>query len=458
MDIKDKLALLDKQRAVPRRSPPPARTNRRDKVLDAWEKIDREESLTVKEKLERLINLTGPRPARNAPGFERPEPETPLPAPEPFQVLENSYDLHVRYGRTLLSQGLEIGGEVLNLLGRSEDFDGLDLSTALFIDLETTGLSGGTGTVPFLVGMGFYHEGRFRVVQYFLHDIGAEEEMIEDLDRFFEESGFRSVVSYNGRAFDLPLLETRFVLKRRPFRLSDLPHLDFLFPARLLWKHKHENCRLCHLAREVVQTGRSEDIPSAEIPLRYFEYLRNRDFSLIEPILYHNQEDILSLLALVVSGALLVQKSAAEEWTEEIDGMDLYGVGRMYERVKRSQESLQAFQRAVGGRLSSDVAVRARLKLSQHLKKQGKYEEAVLLWQELVLGCQATSSRELSVYRELAVHYEHHEKNLEEAMRFAEEGLALSRRLSPRLYEDFTRRLKRLRAKAKSAGRREKGR
>ncbi|OGD29574.1 MAG: hypothetical protein A2Y56_11875 [Candidatus Aminicenantes bacterium RBG_13_63_10] len=341
---------------------------------------------------------------------------------------------------------------MLNLLGRSEDFDELDLSSALFIDLETTGLAGGTGTVPFLVGLGFYDEGCFRVVQYFLHDIGAEEEMIEDLGRFFKEKGFRSIVSYNGRAFDLPLLETRFVLKRRPFVLSDLPHLDFLFPARVLWKHKHENCRLCHLAREVVQTGRSEDIPSAEIPLRYFEYLRNRDFCLIEPILYHNQEDILSLLSLVVSGAMLVLKSTGEEWPEEVDGMDLYGVGRMYERVKQSGQSVRVFQRAVGGRLSSDVALQARLKLSHLFKKQGQYREAVTIWQELVSHNQVSSSKELSVFKELAVHYEHHEKNFDEAMRFAEEGMALSRGLSSSLHEDFSRRLKRLRIKARKAG------
>ncbi|MBM3298318.1 MAG: hypothetical protein FJY83_12085, partial [Candidatus Aminicenantes bacterium] len=269
--------------------------------------------------------------------------------------------------------------------------------------------------------------------------------------RFFQEKGFRSVVSYNGRAFDLPLLETRFVLNRRPLRIAELPHLDFLFPARILWKHKHDSCRLCHLAREVVQTGRSEDIPSAEIPLRYFEYLRSRDFSLIEPILYHNQEDILSLLALVVSGAVLVQRSAAEEWTEEADGMDLYGVGRILERVKRSRESVRVFQRAVGGRLTSDIAVKTRIKLSQHFKKEGRHGEAVAIWRELVSGNRAAGSRELHIYRELAVHYEHQEKNPEEAIRFAEEGLALSRGLSSGLHEDFSRRLKRLRSKAREA-------
>ena len=122
--------------------------------------------------------------------------------------------------------------------------------------------------------------------------------MLEELSAFFRDGKFRSIVTYNGKAFDVPLLETRFILKRQKYVLNEWPHLDFLFSARSLWKHKYDSCRLFHLAREVVAADRSEDIPGAEIPQRYFDYLRTGDFGLIEPILYHNQEDILSLLGL----------------------------------------------------------------------------------------------------------------------------------------------------------------
>jgi len=437
MDIKDKLELLRKQRQVRGRS-----QTRPGKILQTWEQIDREQdNLTTKEKLQRLIKLT-----EKKPGVRPRRPEAgPLAAapPAPFQVFENAYGLQVRYGRTVLGHGLEVKGDMLSFLGRSPEFESLDLSSALIIDLETTGLAGGTGTVPFLVGMGFYREGVFRVVQYFLHDLGGEEALVEDLGRFFKDMKFRSLVTYNGRAFDLPILETRFVLARRPFPLAGLPHLDFLFTARGLWKHKYESCRLFHLAREVVQADRSEDIPSAEIPMRYFQYIRSGDFSLIEPILYHNQEDILSLLGLVITGATLSAEGRGEEFRHDMaDAMDLYGLGNMYARAGQREISARLYQRALEGRLTKDVALRAKKKLSTHYKKEGKWEEAVAIWQEM------TSQNQLSSFRELAIHYEHREKNYEQAMRVVEKGLALSLELDSGLHQDFSRRLKRLKAKA----------
>jgi uncharacterized protein YprB with RNaseH-like and TPR domain len=436
MDIKDKLELLKKQRQVRSRN-----QTRSGKILETWERIDRNhDNLTTKEKLQRLIKLTEKKPGPRSP---RHQPEIPPAAAEPFQVFENSYGLQVRYGRTVLGSGLEVKGEVLSFLGRSAEFEPLDLASALIIDLETTGLAGGTGTVPFLVGMGFYRDGLFRVVQYFLHDLAEEGAMIKELDHFFQEMDFRSIITYNGRAFDLPILETRFILHRQRLSLAGLPHLDFLFAARGLWKHKHENCRLFHLAREVVRADRSEDIPSAEIPLRYFEYIRSGDFSLIEPILYHNQEDILSLLGLIITGATLSAEGRQEEFISEMaDAMDLYGLGNMLARAGQREQSARLFQRALEGRLTEEVALRAKKKLSYHYKKEGKWEEAVAIWQEM------TSQNQISSYRELAIHYEHREKNYEEAIRIVEEGLVLSRGLNSGLRQDFCRRLKRLKAKA----------
>ncbi len=440
MDIKDKLELLKKQRQVRSRN-----QTRSGKILETWERIDRDQdNLTTKEKLQRLIKLTEKKPGPHSP---RPAPEIPPAPAESFQVFENSYGLQVRYGRTVLGRGLEIKGEVLSFLGRSADFEPLDLASALIIDLETTGLAGGTGTVPFLVGMGFYRDGLFRVVQYFLHDLAEEGAMMKELDRFFQEMDFRSIITYNGRAFDLPILETRFILHRQRLRLAGLPHLDFLFAARGLWKHKHGNCRLFHLAREVVQADRSEDIPSAEIPLRYFEYIRSGDFSLIEPILYHNQEDILSLLGLVITGATLSAEGRQDEFISEMaDAMDLYGLGNMLARAGQREQSARLFQRALEGRLTEEVALRAKKMLSYHYKKEGKWEEAVAIWQDM------TSQNQISSYRELAIHYEHREKNYEEAIRIVEEGLALSRELDSGPHQDFSRRLKRLKAKAKQRG------
>jgi tetratricopeptide (TPR) repeat protein len=231
-------------------------------------------------------------------------------------------------------------------------------------------------------------------------------------------------------------------MHRIPFVLSELPHLDFLFPARSLWGHKHENCRLFHLAREVVQADRSEDIPSAEIPMRYFQYLQTGNYDLIEPILYHNQEDILSLLGLVISGALIV----SENEDSLADGMDYFGAGKIMEKIGETEKSLKFFERALEGSLTDKISVQTKKRLSYHFKKNKEWEKAVTLWQEMA-STETVTRDHLFSFRELAMYFEHKEKKYDEAKKIAEEGYVLS--LSTSLYfeKDFSRRLERLRKK-----------
>ncbi len=439
MDFDDEIKLIRKQRT----SRPRGRT-----VEDAWRKIDGEGERSTKDKLQSLITLTVKKDRGRTAGTEKPgSPAAPARTSQPLRIFENPYPLHVRYGRISLAAGLDLDRNLMAKLIRASSRDDepgeVDLQRALFIDLETTGLAGGTGTLPFLVGMGFYKDDRFHVVQHFLEDPAEEGIFIAGLRRFFGEMDFQSLVTYNGKLFDIPLLETRFVLNRTPFPLTDLPHLDFLFSARTLWKHKHESCRLFHLAREVVQADRLEDIPSAEIPVRYFEYLRTRDFSLIEPILYHNQEDILSLLGVVISGLHQIaegERTAAAGAPS--DAMDLYGTGKFFERVGDAETSVRYYERALQGRLSRDTAAAARRSLSAHFKKAKKYDRAVALWQEM------TRANQLVSFRELAIHYEHREKNLQRALNVAQEGMVLALDEAAELFlKDFEHRIERLKAK-----------
>jgi hypothetical protein len=431
MPIKDELKLLKKERDARDRS----RT-----VRDTWQKIDRDgENLTTKEKLERLVSLT--RQKRGPAVKSVPAPIEPGHR-EPVQLFENPYTLGARYGQVMISLGLEIPGKALAKLSHDVAFEGLSLDSALFLDLETTGLAGGTGTLPFLVGMGYYRDGRFNVAQYFLSEMGDEGRMVRELGQFFREMDFKSVVTYNGKAFDMPLLETRFALQRERFPLAGLPHLDFLFSARHLWKHRYESCRLSHLAREIVRADRDEDIPGAEIPIRYFQYIRSGDFSLIEPILYHNQEDILSLLGVVIEGALLFDRGRRPS-QDKADAMDLVGIGRLYESVGDLERSVELFEKALGGDLSGEVSVQVRTKLSRHFKKNRAWDKAVPLWQGAAGGDAFSSCRELAMY------YEHREKNYEEAIRAAEEGLALAMGVSPQYEQDFRKRLERLKHKVR---------
>ena len=435
MDIDDRLRRLRKEREG---------RSRAQKIHDTWQNINRSEELSVKQNLERLIQLSGNRKP-DAP--RRPAGEE-ISAPGPkdsILYLENAYLLSARYGKIPIALGPDIPGEILSCLGRDAAFKDTSLSSAVFLDLETTGLAGGTGTVPFLVGLGFYVDGRFKVAQYFLGDLAEEGRMVREMGRFFRDMNFGSVITYNGKAFDIPLLETRFALNREPFPLDELPHLDFVFSARNLWKHKYESCRLFHLAREIVEAERSEDIPSAEIPLRYFQYLRTRDFSLVEPILYHNQEDILSLLGVVIAGAVLLDRNRQSAGETGTDAMDLYGVGRLLEGAGDYEKSVSLFEKALEGNVSREVSLTIRKKLSSHFKKSRDWSKAVSLWQGM------GQTNEVFSYRELAMYYEHKEKNYGEAIRAAEEGLALSMEVSSPFEKDFVKRLERLRQKAKKA-------
>jgi len=378
-ELKDKLQQLKRERQARSKS---------QAIQDAMSELGKDEGLSTRDKLEQLIRL---RPDR--------KPQTPkvklvyTQHREPLQFTENPHALDARYGSITIGDGLKISSPVLACLSRQPKFEDLDLSTALFFDLETTGLSGGTGTIPFNIGLGYYRDDKFWVGQYFLSEPASESQMIEDFSRFLEDMDFKSIVTFNGKAFDVPLLETRFILHRMPFKLDGLPHLDFLFPARSLWKHKYENCRLAYLARKVLATGRDEDIPSSEVPWRYFQYLQTGNYELIEPVLYHNAEDILSLLGLVILGASI--------FSEDPNGC------------------------------SADAM------------------DFVALWTEMTESEDASGDLLYSL-RELSMYYEHRAKKFDEAYKFAEEGFVLAMGFSEYYERDFTHRRERLKKKMKA--------
>ena len=432
MPLEDKLKQLRREREA---------RSRAQSVETTWEKIDESSGLTVKQKLERLIALTDKGRGQAVRTEERPAAKKHR---EPVQVFENSYALGSRYGQIPISMGLQVPGPILSFLSREGEFAELDLSSAVFLDLETTGLAGGTGTVPFLVGLAYYRDEQFKVTQFFLNEMAEEDRLIRELAQFIQDMGFKSIITYNGKAFDMPLVETRFALHRMPCPLRGLPHLDFLFSARSLWKHKYDSCRLFHLAQQIVQAERSEDIPGAEIPLRYFQYIRSGDFSLIDPILYHNQEDLLSLLGVVVAGAVLVERNREAAEKGEGDPMDLYGVAKLFERAGDTARSAALLEQALaGGRgLSAEVSLVARKKLSHHFKKNKDWDKALPFWQEMAAG------DEVDCFRELAMYFEHTAKDYGEAIRVATEGWALSKGKSPMAEKDFEKRIARLKTKA----------
>jgi uncharacterized protein YprB with RNaseH-like and TPR domain len=410
-----------------------------DQVKEIWKNIESQKNLTTREKLEKLLEISRQKKEEKKPDHRVPAEELRSRRPDtPFLVVENNYHLEARYGQIPISLGLNIPGRILSVLSRDPAFENLSLPGALLLDLETTGLAGGTGTVPFLIGVGYFEEDSFKVQQFFLQDLAAEAMMLKEFQALCAEKKFHSVITYNGKGFDVPLLETRFALNRLRFPLAELPHLDFLFSARHLWKHKYESCRLYHLALEHLGASRSEDIPSEEIPWRYFQFLRTGDFSLVEPIIYHNQEDILSLYGVVVAGAVMVSQ-AMENQGMEADGLDLFGVGKILEKAGEVEKSVTFYEKALHNQLPGELSVKLKKNLASHFKKGGDFSRAVELWLDLV-----ENSEDLECFRELAVYYEHQAKNPEEALKYALDGLALARGYHRGYEQDFQKRVERL--------------
>jgi len=211
-------------------------------------------------------------------------------------LVEHSHPAGHPHGAYRLDEALEADPQVFPWMARGLGGVAFDLSQCVFVDLETTGLAGGTGTYAFLVGIGYFQGMRFVVRQYFMEDYDGEEALLHALAEALEP--FRGVVSFNGKSFDLPLLETRFQMARRPFPLRDLPHLDLLFPARRLWKDRLESCALSSLEAAILGVEREVDVPGWAIPGIYFDYLRSGDARPLAPVFEHNRHDLLSLATL----------------------------------------------------------------------------------------------------------------------------------------------------------------
>jgi uncharacterized protein YprB with RNaseH-like and TPR domain len=191
-------------------------------------------------------------------------------------VAEATYPPDHLHGDLPLSAFLDLPAEIVAQVARDGALAGVNLQRACFLDTETTGLSGGAGTMAFMVGLGYFDETGFRLRQYFLRDPGDEPPMVEALAEILPQ--FEALVSFNGRGFDVPILENRFILARIPPPTTGMSHLDLLPPARRLWRYSLPSCALTALERDVLGVMREQDdVPGGLIPYLYRDYLRTGD-------------------------------------------------------------------------------------------------------------------------------------------------------------------------------------
>jgi len=401
-------------------------------IQDKWRRLESEDGLSTREKLDRLVK-------QNLRRNEKPAPSAPAPLaaePEaPFLVKEFSYALDGRYGKVRLGDWLSLKADTLAVIAGSDEFAAIDPAGMLFFDSETTGLAGGTGTVPFMLGFGYFADQAFQVRIFVLLSLEKEGEFLEAVARFLEQGGFSAVATYNGKAFDFPLLETRYILQRQRFPLRGLPHLDFLFPARTIWRNTFDSRKLGYLGEMLLGLSREDDIEGSDIPALYFSFLRSQAFSLIEPVVEHNAMDLVGLAAVVLLGALYL-----DDYSLTGDGGEIFGLGRLCERagLLEKAEGFYKVAREVSAR--SDVAVLATRRLSTLLKKKKLFSEALELWQQLADGHDAQAQRELSV------HFEHRERDFAMALTYVEKAIA-GGGLTPARQLEMEKRLQRLQQK-----------
>lgn len=307
---------------------------------------------------------------------------------------------------------------------------------AVFFDVETTGLSGGAGTLAFVAGCGWFEDDGFRVRQFFLSGPADERAMLDALAGVFSRTSL--LVTFNGRSFDVPVMEMRWAFHRLDAPTDGLPHFDMLPPARRLWGATEADCSLSSLERALFGVHRDLDVPGIEIPTRYFQFLRTGDPSTIEGVLEHNRQDVVSL-AVVTAHALAIARGGADGCASPGEQVAL---ARLYERAGEPARAAAAYELAAR---APDRTIRrqALAGLAVLRRRERRYDEAAAAWQDVLDLSMLEPSSALSrkAVEALAIHHEHRARDLETARRYAE---TLGATAKGRLASETTRRLGRL--------------
>lgn len=312
---------------------------------------------------------------------------------------------------------------------------GWDVRRLLFLDTETTGLSGGAGTLAFLVGLGFVEGDELVIRQLLMRDYPEEPILLSHVADLMER--FDAYVTFNGKSFDLPLLESRMTMHRMRNRYADLPHLDLLHPARRIWKLRLGRCNLAALEEAVLGEGRADDLPGALVPERYFEYLKTRDFALLEDVLHHNMLDIRSLAVLL---ARLCQAMDVPE--QQSFCQDVYSAGRALERFGYLEEARRCYRVAS----TTELSERARVSLALSYRRERDYARERQECLEMI----RRNEGGVFPYIELAKICEHRLRDLSGAMRYTLMAMEYISSLppwkqpEPELAQELERRRKRL--------------
>jgi uncharacterized protein len=384
--------------------------------------------------LDRFSRLAALKPARPAPlrhaNLRQPAEEDSLAQLLGAGVVANRYGEHLSV-RSWYStpEFAEPFPSALELLSRTRD-ESLSRRTRaaledpakwLFLDTETTGLAGGTGTYAFLVGLAWWDAGGLQVEQFFMRDFGEEHSLLHELAGRLAERPV--LVTFNGKSFDWPLLESRFTMTRAIATPRLAAHLDLLHPARALWKLRLGSVRLVDLERQVLDAQRlgwhrDDDVASALIPQHYFDYLRGGSPAPLVGVVRHNRMDLRGLAALF--GKINAFIGQDDRMSVATDSLDLFGLSRFLQRRGESGRAHVACAQAIHLGLPAEFTSQARRNLALLAKRRGDHEQAAALWLEIV----ADPQDGVLACEQLAIYYERRVRDRTRAMEFAKLALA----------------------------------
>jgi uncharacterized protein len=249
---------------------------------------------------------------------------------------------------------------------------------ALFLDTETTGLAGGTGTTPFLIGMAWIDGDTVTVEQFFLRRLSGEAAMLEELRDRLDEAD--TLVTFNGRRFDWPILEARFIISRMPYE-SPWAHADLITMARRLWHRPLGTYRLSVIERAALGIQRTDDVDSSLIPSMYLEFLRTGDAGPMQPVFEHNRQDVLCLLHL---------RRRMRRWVDHGEDppspVDWEGLGVLRLAGGDEVRALESWRRALTVELDPHVRWRIAGRLARNLRRAARWHDLVRLWEREVGG------------------------------------------------------------------------
>ncbi len=328
-------------------------------------------------------------------------------------IKENLYPYGTKYGKMLI----ELQDQENEIIKFAKNTGTTEFShNKIYIDTETTGLNGGTGTFPFVIGYGYFDLEGFRTVQLLLENPANEMAQLIELSNALQN--YNTTVTFNGKSFDLPLIKTRYLINKLDNPLINYSHIDLLHISRKIWKMRLADRSLKELESKIIYfTRESNDVPGWMIPQIYFDYLRSNDGNQLKHILYHNEVDVVSMAVLyqIISQMLNLTKIQVN-----MEALDLYSLAKMYSKIGEKQKSLLLYKKClILEGFSIDITCEIHNSVAEIHKQQSQFQSALPHW---------IFSAEHGNYLaciELAKYFEHHDLDPKEAGKWTKLAIRL---------------------------------